>query len=448
MSQNTTMTKEVTEEFYDSIESAKRSEIQKLQSQRLIDTVKRIYSKVPYYRHKMEAAGLRPEDISGIEDLHRLPFTVKEDLRINYPFGMFCVPQKEVVRLHASSGTTGKPTVVGYTQNDINIWSDMVARIVTMAGVTAEDTVQIAFGYGLFTGAFGLHYGLEKIGATVIPISSGNTKKQIMLMQDFATTVLVSTPSYALHMGEIALEMGIDPKKDLNVRIGLFGGEGSSEAMRQQLHELWGMFATENYGMSELIGPGVSGECRELAGMHINEDHFIAEIVDPVTGEVLDDGEKGELVITAITKEALPLIRYRTKDLTRLFTDQCVCGRTMARMEKISGRNDDMLIVRGVNVFPTQIEEVLGLFDDLGPHYEIILAKKGYLDIMEIKVELKEALAMDSYHYLESLERKIASQLKSSLGISAKISLVSPRTLQRFEGKAKRITDLREKDKE
>lgn len=429
--------------FFSDVEGYQRSEIEKLQSERLVATVKRIYDQVPYYREKMKAAGVEPEDIRSIEDLHRLPFTVKEDLRVNYPFGLFCVPQKDVVRIHASSGTTGKPTVVGYTKNDIAMWSEMVARLVTMAGVTDEDTVQIAFGYGLFTGAFGLHYGLEKIGATVVPMSSGNTKKQIMLMQDFGTTVLVSTPSYALHMGEVAREMGLNPKTDLKIRVGLFGGEGSSEAMRQELHEIWGMLATENYGMSELIGPGVSGECIELTGMHINEDHFIAEIINPLTGQVLADGEKGELVITAVSKEALPLIRYRTKDLSRLMKETCKCGRTLARMEKVSGRSDDMLIIRGVNVFPTQIEEVLGMFHDLGAHYEILLRKEGRLDTMEIQVELKEELPLDSYQYLESLEGKILHQLKSILGLSAKVSLVSPKTLKRFEGKAKRIKDLR-----
>lgn len=434
--------------FFDPIEGANRHEIRQIQSERLVDTVKRIYDNVPYYRKKMEDIGLTPEDIQGVDDLKLLPFTVKEDLRINYPFGLFCVPQKEVVRIHASSGTTGKPTVVGYTKNDIEMWSDMVARLCVMAGATNEDTVQIAFGYGLFTGAFGLHYGLEKIGATVVPISSGNTKKQIMLMKDFGTTILVSTPSYALHLGEEALRMGINPKKDLKVRLGLFGGEGSSEAARQEIQNIWGMLATENYGMSELIGPGVSGECQELMGMHINEDHFIAEIINPVTGEVLEEGEMGEMVVTAISKEALPLIRYRTKDLTRLMTEPCPCGRTMARMEKISGRSDDMLIIRGVNVFPTQIEEVLGMFDALGAHYEIILRKEGYLDTMEIKIELKDELPSDSYKFLETLENKILHQLKSALGLSAKVRLVSPKTLKRFEGKAKRITDRRLIDEE
>ncbi|MFZ7121084.1 MAG: phenylacetate--CoA ligase family protein [Eubacteriaceae bacterium] len=424
-------------------ETLTRSEIENIQLLKLQETIHRMYTNVPYFKMKMDSIKLAPSDITSLQDLHKLPFTVKDDLRDNYPFGLFAVPQKDVIRLHASSGTTGKPTVVGYTKNDIDTWSDLVARLAVMAGATNEDTVQIAFGYGLFTGAFGLHYGLEKIGATVIPISSGNTEKQIMLMKDFETTILVSTPSYALHMGEVAKSMGIDPKHDLKVRLGLFGGEGSSEAMRTQLHNIWGMFATENYGMSELIGPGVSGECTALKGMHISEDHFIPEIIDPKTGEVLPIGEKGELVITTISKEALPLIRYRTKDITRLMYEPCNCGRTTVRMEKISGRTDDMLIIRGVNVFPSQIEEILNKFDELGPHYELLIKKKGHLDFMEIDVELTEDFSLDAYKDLKNLENKIKHGLRTILGLDAKIKIVNPRTLKRFEGKAKRVTDLR-----
>jgi phenylacetate-CoA ligase len=424
-------------------ETLTRSEIVKIQEERLKETVERIYNKVPYYRAKMDEVNIKPEDIKSLEDLQKLPFTVKDDLRKNYPFGLFTVPQKEVVRLHASSGTTGKPTVVGYTKKDLETWSELIARLVTMAGATDEDVAQIAFGYGLFTGAFGLHYGLEKVGATVIPISSGNTEKQIMIMKDFGTTILVSTPSYALHMAEVAKGMGIDPKTDLKVRIGLFGGEGSSEAMRKELQNVWGMLATENYGMSELIGPGVSGECDQLQGMHICEDHFIPEIIDPVTGAVLPPGSEGELVITTITKEALPLIRYRTKDVTHLMYETCSCGRTSVRMAKIKGRSDDMLIIRGVNVFPTQIEGVLLSFTELGPHYEIEVKKKGYMDIMEISVELIDDTLLDSYQKLKELEDKIHHGLRTILGLDAKIKLVSPRTLKRFEGKAKRVIDLR-----
>lgn len=424
-------------------ETLSRNEIEDLQLSRLKDTVKRIYFKVPYYREKMDNMNVKPEDINTLGDLSKLPFTVKDDLRDNYPFGLFTVEKKEVVRVHASSGTTGKPTVVGYTKKDLDTWSELIARLVTMAGATDEDVAQIAFGYGLFTGAFGLHYGLEKVGAMVVPASSGNTEKQIMLMKDFGTTVLISTPSYALHIGETAKRMGLDPKKDLQVKLGLFGGEGSSEAIRTELQNLWGMLATENYGMSELIGPGVSGECTALKGMHINEDHFIPEIIDPKTGEVLPVGETGELVITTVTKEALPLIRYRTKDITRLMYEKCDCGRTLVRMAKIEGRTDDMLIIRGVNVFPSQIEEVILKFEELGPHYEIIVSKKGFLDIMEISVELINASILDSYQKLQDLNQRIRHDLRTILGIDAKINLVSPRTLKRFEGKAKRVIDNR-----
>lgn len=424
-------------------ETFSREEMEALQLERLQETVKRIYEKVPYYKEKLDAAGIKPEQIKSLSDLSKLPFTVKDDLRKNYPFGLFTVPKKDMVRIHASSGTTGKPTVVGYTQKDIDTWSELIARLVTMAGATNEDIAQVAFGYGLFTGAFGLHYGLEKAGILVVPASSGNTEKQLMLMKDFETTILVCTPSYALHMAEVAQRIGLDPKKDLRVRLGLFGGEGSSEAMRDEIQKAWGMLATENYGMSELIGPGVSGECICLKGMHINEDHFIPEIIDPVTEEVLPPGEQGELVITTITKEALPLIRYRTKDITRLMYEPCGCGRTLVRMAKIDGRTDDMLIIRGVNVFPSQIEEVLLNFSEIGPHYEILVKKNGHLDFLEIDVELIDSSLLDSYQKLQELNNRIRHDLRTILSIDAKINLVSPRTLKRFEGKAKRVTDLR-----
>ncbi len=425
------------------IEYLEKKDMEHIQLMRLKQTVQRVYDHVPYYRGLMEQEQVTPEAIKHLSDIAKLPFSNKEDLRINYPFGLFAVAKDQIVRLHASSGTTGKPTVVGYTQHDLDMWSEAVKRLAVMAGATQEDVVQIAFGYGLFTGAFGLHYGLEKLGATIIPISSGNTKKQLMMMQDLGTTILVSTPSYALHMGEVAKNMGIDPKKDLQLRIGLFGGEGSSESVRKELEDVWGILATENYGMSELIGPGVSGECVHKMGMHINEDYFLAEIIDPVTQEVLEDGEIGELVITTLDKEALPLIRYRTKDLTRLIKEPCACGRTTKRMEKISGRSDDMLIIRGVNVFPTQIEEVMGEFDELAPHYEILLRKEGHLDTLEIKIELKTDMNLDSYQYLQNLEKEIKHRLRTMLNLQAIVSLVSPKTLQRFEGKAKRIKDLR-----
>ncbi len=426
-------------------ETLSRKEMEELQLKRLQDTVKRIYEKVPAYREKMLETGIKPEDIKSLDDLKRLPFTNKKDLRDNYPFGLFTVPKKELVRIHASSGTTGKPTVVGYTKKDMKTWTECVSRIAALGGATEEDVAQICFGYGMFTGALGLHYGLENLGAAVAPTSSGNTQKQIMYMQDFETTLLVATPSYALHIGEVARQMGIDPSKDLKIKIGLFGGEGMTEPMRQEMYKIWGpdMKVTQNYGMSELIGPGVSGECLELCGMHINEDHFIPEIINPETGEVLPPGSKGELVITCITKEALPLIRYRTKDISRLMYEPCKCGRTTVRMENLSGRSDDMLIIRGVNVFPSQIEEVLLKVPEIGAHYEIMVDRKNHLDLMEIKVELADEALLDSYAKLGELEQKIKSSLRVVLGLDAMIKLVAPRSLQRFEGKAKRVTDLR-----
>ncbi len=426
-------------------ETLPREEIEKIQLERLQETVARVYAKVPAYRKKMEDAGVRPEDIKTLADLAKLPFVTKQDMRDNYPFGLFAVPKEELVRIHASSGTTGKPTVVGYTQNDLEMWTECVSRIACMGGATKEDVAQICFGYGMFTGALGLHYGLEKIGATIVPSSTGNSEKQIMYMKDFETTLLVATPSYALRLAEVAREMGIDPKKDLKVKIGLVGSELLTDAMREEMHRYWGedMLVTSNYGMSELIGPGVSGECEQLCGMHINEDFFIPEIIDSETGEVLPAGEKGELVITCIKKEGIPLIRYRTKDVTRLFYEKCKCGRTFCRMENLSGRSDDMLKIRGVNVFPGQIEEVILGFEELGPHYEIVVEREGYLDKLTIRVELVHST--DSFKELEALSNAIRGKLKVILGLDAKIKLESPNTLQRFEGKAKRIKDLRNK---
>ena len=424
-------------------ETMSRAELEALQLKRLQETVKRVYETVEPYRRKMEEAGVKPEDIKSLQDLRRLPFVTKQDMRDNYPFGLFAVPRDELVRIHASSGTTGKPTVVGYTKKDLEMWTECVSRIAALGGATKKDVAQICFGYGMFTGALGLHYGLEKIGAAIVPSSTGNTEKQLMFMKDFGTTLLVATPSYALRIGEVAKEIGIDPKKDLSVRIGLLGSELLTEAMRAEMHKMWGedMLVTSNYGMSELMGPGVSGECEYLCGMHINEDFFIPEIIDPNTGEVLPPGEKGELVITCIYKEALPLIRYRTKDVTRLLYEPCKCGRTTVRMENLDGRTDDMLKIRGVNVFPSQIEEVLLGIDEIGPHYEIIVTRKNHSDILEIRVELVEPV--DAYKELEELEKRIRHRLRIVLGLDAKIRLESPNTLQRFEGKAKRIKDLR-----
>ncbi|MEY8390697.1 phenylacetate--CoA ligase [Lachnospiraceae bacterium 45-W7] len=424
-------------------ETMSRDEIEALQLERLKETVTRVYEKVMPYRRKMEEVGVKPADIQTLKDLSRLPFVTKQDMRDNYPFGLFAVPKDDLVRIHASSGTTGKPTVVGYTKKDLDVWTECVSRIAAMGGATSKDVAQICFGYGMFTGALGLHFGLENMGAALVPSSTGNTEKQIMYMKDFGTTLLVATPSYALRIGEVAHQMGIDPRKDLKVKIGLVGSELLTEAMRTEMHKLWGedMLVTSNYGMSELMGPGVSGECEYLCGMHVNEDFFIPEIINPKTGEVLPPGEKGELVITCIYKEALPLIRYRTKDVTRLIYEPCKCGRTTVRMENLDGRTDDMLKIRGVNVFPSQIEEVLLGIDEIGPHYEIIVTRKNHSDILEIRVELVEP--MDAYRELEALEKKIKQKLRIVLGLDAKIRLESPNTLQRFEGKAQRVKDLR-----
>ena len=424
-------------------ETLSRKEMEELQLARLQETVQRVYEKVPYYRAKMDAAGVKPQDIQTLADLSKLPFTTKQDMRDTYPFGLFAVPKDELLRIHASSGTTGKPTVVGYTRGDMDTWTDCVSRIACMGGATSKDVAQICFGYGMFTGAFGLHYGLEKIGAAIVPSSTGNSEKQLMFMKDFGTTLLVATPSYALRLAEVARENGMDPKTDLGIKIALVGSELLTDAMREEMHAVWGQDVkiTSNYGMSELMGPGVSGECLEYCGMHINEDYFIPEIIDSETGEVLPAGEKGELVVTCIKKEGLPLIRYRTKDVTRLFYEPCACGRTTCRMENPSGRSDDMLKVRGVNVFPGQIEEVVLSVEELGPHYEIIVEREGYSDKLTVRVELNKET--DSYAELQRIETTTRNKLNVVLGLDAKIKLESPNTLQRFEGKAKRIKDLR-----
>ena len=426
-------------------ETLKRSEMEALQLARLRETVARVYEKVPAYRKKMEDAGIRPEDVKSLSDLARLPFVTKADLRDNYPFGLFAVPREELLRIHASSGTTGKPTVVGYTKRDMDVWTECVARIAAAGGASASDVAQISFGYGMFTGALGLHYGLEKLGAAIVPASTGNSEKQLMYMKDFGATLLVATPSYALRLAEVAREMGVDPARDLKIKTALVGSELLTEAMREEMHKVWGqdVLVTSNYGMSELMGPGVSGECEYMDGMHINEDFFIPEIIDPETEEVLPPGEKGELVITCIYKEALPLIRYRTKDITRLIYEPCRCGRTTCRMENLSGRSDDMLKIRGVNVFPGQIEEVILSVPELGPHYELIVEREGYADKLSVRVEL--SAATDSFQELERIASTTRARLRTVLGLDAKVLLESPNTLQRFEGKAKRIKDLRSK---
>ena len=428
-------------------ETFTREQMEALQLQRLQETVKRVYDKVLPYREKMDKIGLKPSDIKSLKDLARLPFVTKQDLRDNYPFGLFAVPKKDLVRIHASSGTTGKPTVVGYTQGDMETWTECVSRIACAGGASSEDVAQICFGYGMFTGALGLHYGLENIGAAIVPSSTGNSEKQIMYMKDFETSLLVATPSYALRLAEVAREMGVDPRTDLNVKIALVGSEMLTDAMRDEMHKYWGedVKITSNYGMSELMGPGVSGECEYMCGMHINEDFFIPEIINPETEEVLPAGEWGELVITCIRKEALPLIRYRTKDITRLIYEPCKCGRTTVRMENLSGRSDDMLKIRGVNVFPSQIEEVVLSVAGLGPHYEIIVERDGYADKLSVRVEL--ATATDSFKVLENIEKSVRNKLKVVLGLDAKVILESPNTLARFEGKAKRVRDLRKENK-
>ncbi len=418
-------------------ETLKREEIREIQLKRLKETVERVYNNVPHYKKKFDEVGIKPEDINSLEDLGKLPFTIKNDLRDNYPFDLFAVPKKDVVRFHASSGTTGKPTVVGYTHKDMETWTELIARIVSMAGVTNEDTAQVAFGYGLFTGAFGLHQGLEKVGAAVIPMSSGNTQKQILIMKDFGTTALICTPSYALHIAETAKEMGIDPKKDLDIKFGLFGGEGSTEAMRLELNKSWGMFATENYGMSELIGPGVSGECECLNGMHIFEDHFIPEIINPDTGEVLPDGSVGELVITPISKEALPLIRYRTKDLSTLYDGDLL---NMRKMKRIKARTDDMMIIRGVNVFPSQIEEVLLKIDAFSPYYQLIITREGNMD--DLAIDIEPELSSSTKDIQEAI-KTLVHKIKSGIGVSVKVNVKNHGEVPRSQGKAQRVVDKR-----
>ncbi len=429
--------------FQKDIETMPRADIEKMQLERLQRLVKYCYDNVPFYHKRLSEAGVCPEKIKTLSDIQYIPYTTKADMRDNYPCGLFAVPQSKIVRMHASSGTTGKPTVVGYTANDLDYWSDCVARLAMAAGADENTIVQICFGYGLFTGALGLHYGLEKIGATVVPSSSGNTEKQIMLMQDFGTNALVATPSYAQYIGELAREKGVLDK--LQLKLGLFGSEGCTIEMRNAIEKTLNLFATDNYGMSELNGPGVSGECRERCGMHINEDHYYAEIIDPATGDVLPRGSEGELVVTTLTKEGMPVLRYRTKDITKINYEKCACGRTFARMDKPKGRSDDMLKIRGVNVFPSQIETVLMSFKEIAPHYQLVLTRENFADHLEIKVELLEQYSslLDNFPALSELHAKITKEMKIVLGIQTKLTIVGCKTLERFQGKAKRIVDLR-----
>ena len=428
--------------FNKEIATAPREYIKAIQSARLIKMVHNAYDNVEFYKRKFDEAGLSPNDIKSIDDISKLPFTVKQDLRDNYPFGLFAVPKEDLVRVHASSGTTGKQTVVGYTQHDIDIWSESAARAITAASGTTSDYVQISYGYGLFTGGLGLHYGVEKLGATAIPASSGNTKRQIQLLQDFGINILACTPSYAMFLGETLQEMGIDPKT-LPVRAGIFGAEAWSENMRKEIEKALNIKAYDIYGLSEIAGPGVAYECCEQSGMHVCEDYFYPEIIDPETLQPLPDGSYGELVFTCIGKEALPLIRYRTRDIAMLTRETCSCGRTLVKMSKPHGRSDDMLIIRGVNVFPAQVEHVI-LELGMQPNYQIIVERKNNLDIMTVCIEMSDDMFSDSVRKLEDVERKVESAMQSTLGVSAKIHLVEPRSLPRSEGKAVRVIDKRE----
>lgn len=424
------------------IETADREKMDEIQSKNLRENIKRIYDSVPFYKKKMDDLGIKPEDIHTIKDLKKLPFTIKQDLRDNYPFGLFAVPMDDVVRIHASSGTTGKQTVVGYTDKDIELWSEVAARALVAAGADKNDFIHISYGYGLFTGGLGMHYGAEKIKATTIPVSVGNTKRQIQIIQDFGSSVICCTPSYALYIAETMDEMGID-KNSLKLKSGVFGAEPWTENMRKEIEQRLGIKAHDIYGLSEIIGPGVSFECEEQTGMHVNEDHFIPEIIDPETGEVLPDGEQGELVFTSVTKEALPLIRYRTKDIASLSHNKCSCGRTLVKMSKPCGRTDDMLIIRGVNVFPSQIESVLLEERQIAPHYMIIVDRVENLDTLEILVEMSDDLFSDTVRDLENKEKVLKNKIESTLGIAATVKLVEPKTIERSEGKAKRVIDKR-----
>ncbi len=423
-------------------ETMSREEMRKWQGIKLREMVERVYHNVPFYREKMQGLNIVPEDIKTVDDLSRLPFTTKQDLRDNYPYDLFAAPMSEIVRVHASSGTTGKPTVVGYTRKDIATWSEVVARTLYCAGVGRDDYIQVAYGYGLFTGGLGVHYGSEKVGATVIPISGGNTKKQLQLMEDFGSTVMACTPSYALYLAESINDMNISRDR-LKLRVGIFGAEPWTDNMRKMVEERLGIKAIDIYGLSEIIGPGVASECGHQDGLHINEDHFIPEIINPESLNVMAEGEKGELVFTTVTKEGLPILRYRTRDLTRLNFDKCRCGRTLVRMEKCLGRSDDMLIIRGVNVFPSQIESVLLDMGETEPHYKLIVNRINNLDILEVQVEVEGQFFSDEIKKLEALTNKIKHNLESALGLSAKVTLVEPKTIERSEGKSKRVIDKR-----
>lgn len=436
--------KKLREAYYDpEHETMPRERLAQLQLERLQNTVKKVYRSVPFYKEALKARGIEPGDIKSLDDLKGLPFTYKQDLRDHYPYGLFAAPMDKIIRLHASSGTTGKPSVVGYTKRDISNWSDLIARSLVMAGGGKDDVVQVAYGYGLFTGGLGAHYGVERLGAAVVPISGGNTARQLMLMKDFGTTIIACTPSYALFLAEEGINAGIDFKK-LPIRAGVFGAEPWTENMRKQLETKLDITALDIYGLSEVMGPGVAMECTAKQGSHIYEDHFIAEIIDPDTGDVLPYGEQGELVLTTITKEGIPLLRYRTRDISTLHPEVCACGRTHVRMKRVTGRTDDMLIIRGVNVFPSQVESVLLEFGETEPHYLLVVDRKGDLDNLEIWVELSEKMFSDEVKHFETLEARIRHKILSVLNINVKIKFVEPRTIPRSEGKAKRVMDRRD----
>ncbi len=419
-----------------------REELRQLQLERLKQTVERCYFNVPHYRKLMQEAGIEPEDIKSLEDLSRIPFTNKSDLRDNYPYGMFAVSLSEIVRIHSSSGTTGKPTVVGYTRNDVNTWAELMARSLVCGGAGKNDVIHNAYGYGLFTGGLGVHYGAERLGASVIPISGGNTKRQVMIMKDYGSTVLTCTPSYALHIAEVAREMGLE-REDFRLKCGIFGAEPWSDNMRREIEKKLGIIALDIYGLSEVIGPGVAMECPEKQGLHVWEDHFLVEVIDPDTGHSLPPGSTGELVFTSLTKEALPVLRYRTRDISTIIDEPCSCGRTHLRIKRISGRTDDMVIIRGVNVFPSQIESVLLEIGQTEPHYQLIVDRVGNLDILEVWVEVSAEVFSDEIRRLEELGRTIRSAIESTLGLSVNVKLVEPKSIERSEGKAKRVIDKR-----
>ena len=433
--------------FQKDIETMNRRDLEALQLERLKYIVDYCYNNVPLYHERLQKAGVTGDKIKTLSDLQYIPYTTKDDIRDNYPFRMLATPMRDIRRIHASSGTTGKPTVGVYTAGDLDRWSDQVARLTAAAGATCEDVIQISFGYGLFTGALGLHYGLEKLGATVIPASSGNTQKQLMMFRDFGVTGLVATPSYALYLGECMREAGY-PRSDYKLRLGLLGSESCTPAMRDQIEQSMGIFVTDNYGMTELSGPGVAGECELRCGLHFAEDHFLPEIIDQETGEHKGPGEAGELIVTTLTREGMPVLRYRTKDITCLNYEPCACGRTHVRMEKVMGRTDDMMIIKGVNVFPTQIESVLVGMEYVGPHYQLVVRRKNFMDNLEVRVELLNGDLLEHYRELEALQKNIHDRLKSVLGLETKVTLVEPKSLERFQGKAKRILDLRNEPEE